>query len=248
MIPARPSRLFQRWFAWVAERRMGRTFGALRVAGLNELADALRRGPVLVVSNHTAWWDPLTLLVLCVRHVDAEPFAMMDARNLRSLPFFGLVGAFGVELDDPRDGARAVRYAARLLDGPRRLVWIFPQGREVPVSEPLTFLGGAAAVARRARGASVVPAAIRYEFSHAAKPDVFVAFGPPMRANADAADAQGKAVASQLERIAAALATGAPHEFDALFSAPPGRSLAEAALAWLTRPRRRLHGRASSGD
>ena len=40
------------------------------------------------------------------------------------------------------DGASAMRYAARLLDRPRRLVWIFPQGAERPVTlRPLGRMG-----------------------------------------------------------------------------------------------------------
>lgn len=216
---------------------MRETFGALRVAGLDHVRDALGQGPVLVVSNHTAWWDPLTVLVLTVRHLDADAYALMDATNLRALPFFGLVGAFGVERGDARDGARAVRYASRLLDGPRRLVWIFPQGREVPTDAPLAFHGGAGATARRARAARVVPAGLRYEFRGGPRPEAFVAFGRPMSADVDDRVAQAAAVAHQLAQVAEALASGELEAFSPLFEAPPRRSFAEAALAWLTRPR-----------
>ena len=84
---------------------------------------------MLVVSNHTAWWDPLVAILLSHRILNTDGFALMDAKNLRRLPCFGRVGAFGVDLDDQRDGARAIRYAAKLLIAKelsrRRLVWIF---------------------------------------------------------------------------------------------------------------------------
>ncbi|MDP9033939.1 MAG: lysophospholipid acyltransferase family protein, partial [Myxococcota bacterium] len=139
MIPAQKSLLFSRWFGWVAQRRIAGTFGAVRIRGLASVAALVAARPVLVVSNHTSWWDPLVVL-LSSRLLGANVYAMMDAKQLRALPFFARAGAFGVDLVDPRDGARAVRYAAGLLDRPGRLVWLFPQGREVPTTaRPLAF-------------------------------------------------------------------------------------------------------------
>lgn len=125
MIPARKSPAFSRWFSGDAQRRIFRAFGAVRVGGLDDLARVAAERPVLVISNHTSWWDPLVVLYLTARVLKVDAYAMMDAKNLRALPFFGKVGAFGVNLDTPVDGARAIRYAAKLLDRAGRLVWIF---------------------------------------------------------------------------------------------------------------------------
>ena len=62
MIPAAKSRAFSAWFAWDCERRIRRTFGRVYVQGLEVLARELSLRPVLVVSNHTSWWDPLVVL------------------------------------------------------------------------------------------------------------------------------------------------------------------------------------------
>lgn len=241
MIPARRSALFTRWFAHVAAGRLRRQFGALRLAGLDEIAAPLARGPVLVVSNHPAWWDPLLLLEVCVRALGADAYAMMDARNLGRLPFFGLVGAFGVDLDDARDGARAVRYAARLLDRPGRLVWIFAQGRERPVTaRPLGFRAGSAAVARLAPSAVVVPAALRYEFGGAPDPTAWVACGRALaRGDAASLAAQEAAVAAELDRIEGAVGDGGGAEFATRWQRRPSglSALAERTLAAFTRRR-----------
>ena len=157
MILPRKNAWFSAWFAASAESRLRRTFGAARLEGLSNLRATGAARPVLIVSNHTSWWDPLVALWLVQRVARLDGYAMMDARNLRRLPFFGLVGAFGVDLADPRDGAVALRYAARHLDGPGKLVWVFPQGAERPEDpRPLGFQPGAAAIARLARGAAAV--------------------------------------------------------------------------------------------
>lgn len=244
MIPARRSKPFLAFFTAHARGRIARTFEALRVRGLDTVRERLAAGPVLIVSNHTSWWDPLLALHLSAsaRALGAEAYAMMDARNLRALPFFGWVGAFGVDLDDPRDGARGIRYAARLLARPGVLVWIFAQGEERPVTAPLVFRGGSAEVAKVARAAAVIPTAIRYEFGATERPTAFVSFGEALVGEGDRAArrlAQERAVARELERIEAAVRGDADAGFEPAITGRRSRlfAVAQAALAALSRPK-----------
>lgn len=219
---------------------MRATFGTVRIRGLEELRAATREGPVLVVSNHTSWWDPLVAIVLCARVLEIDAYALMDAKNLRRLPFFAHVGAFGVDLDDRADGARAIRYAARLLDAAGRVVWVFPQGRERPVTvRPLGFEPGAAAIARVARRARTVPIALRYEFAGRERPDLWIAIGAPVAAERDVGRGrarQEEAVAAELHAIDGALLAGSAPDFAFWHEARASRlgALAERLLAWWT--------------
>jgi 1-acyl-sn-glycerol-3-phosphate acyltransferase len=241
VIPARKSPLFTRWFVGDAHRRIRRTFGAVHVRGIAEVRRLATERPILIVSNHTAWWDPLLILDLCVRVLRVDAYAMMDAKNLRRLPFFAKVGAFGVDLDDPRDGARAMRFAAKLLDRPGRLVWIFAQGREVPTTaRPLGFRRGSAEIARVARQAVVVPVAIRYEHGSRPDPSIYVSFGPAIDAKRDVGEGaaqQEAAVSHELDRIDRAIVTGETSELVAIYERQPScfMQAAERALAWLAR-------------
>lgn len=181
MIPAAKRAGFERWFAATVDARLRRHFAQVDAFGLEHLERAAAMGPVIVVSNHCSWWDPVWAIVLSNRVLRLDAYALMDARNLRRLPFFARVGAFGVDLDQPRDGARAVRYARRLLDRPGRAVFVFPQGAERPSSwRPLGFRAGAAAIARGAPDARVVPMALRYEHTGDERPHLLVAFGAPL--------------------------------------------------------------------
>ena len=250
MIPARKSRWFSRWFAAHAEKRIRGAFSEARIRGLPAMCEAVTRGPVLVVSNHTAWWDPLVGILLSQRLLGADGYAMMDAVNLAKLPFFARVGAFGVALDDPADGARGIRHAAKLLDRPGRLVWVFAQGGEVPVTaRPLVFRDGSAGVARIARAAGVVPLALRYEHGKQPAPVLWISIGDRLPAVDDRkADlevvrrAQESAVTRELDRIDRAIVEGHDDGFEVLFRRPEGAwsRLAQALLSWATRPRPRL--------
>ncbi len=242
MIPARKSAWFRRWFAGHIAGRMQASFETVRVAGAQHLRDALAAGPVVLIANHTSWWDPMVALVLTERVAPCDSYAMMDASNLVRLPFLGLIGAFGVDLTNASDGAAVIRYAARLLGGPGKAVVVFPQGRERPVTErPLGFRRGSAEVARVAK-ARTVPVALRYEFMGTERPHLFVdvgeAFEPERDVEAGRAHHE-RAVTEGLDRIDGALREGALERYEVVIRAPVSRVgvWAERMLAWMTRPR-----------
>lgn len=214
VIRAHKTRWFNAWFVRHATRRLSGAFSEIWVRGATEVAQLARRGSLLIVANHTSWWDGLVSLYLTNRLLEADGYALMDARNLRRLRFFARVGAFGVDLDRPEDAAAGLRYAARLLAQPGRVVWVFPQGHEVAVHvRPLGFRPGAAAIARLRRDASVVPMGLRYEFGELELPRLFVSFGAalPAVSEVDAGcQAQEAAVTEQLERIERAITGGDP--------------------------------------
>lgn len=215
MIEAKKSRWFTSWFTRHARRRIGDRFAAVWVHGIDATRDAARQSPLLVVCNHTSWWDSLLVLLLS-REIGSDTYALMDARNLRRFRFFRRLGGFGAELDRPGDVARALRYAEGLLDQPGNAVWIFPQGVERPATvRPLGFHGGSAVLSSRARKARVVPLAIRLEFGRDEQPDVFLSFGAPVarqeHRRAEVA-AQEQAVSAELDRIERVLASATPPE------------------------------------
>jgi len=244
VIESRKSPTFNAWFAGHARSRIHGAFGRVLVRGLARVKAHAAQAPLLVVSNHTSWWDPLVIIHASTHLIGSDGHAMMDARNLRRLPFFALVGAFGVDLDRPADGAAAMRYSARLLDRPGRLVWIFAQGTERPITErPLGFREGAAHVARVARRAVTLPAAIRYEFAAEELPRLYLSFGPELgreRDGATARAAQEAAVVTELEAIDAEIAgRSVPGEsFELVHRKDPPwlGSIAERMLSVMTKP------------
>ncbi|HEU4405854.1 MAG TPA: lysophospholipid acyltransferase family protein [Polyangiaceae bacterium] len=236
---------FEAWFLGRVRARLRAGFTSLKVRGAEHVREAAGRGPQLWVGNHTSWWDPLIIFYLSRGFFDLDGHAMMDASNLRKLPFFSRIGAFGVDLGDPADGARALRYAARLLrgGGPRRMVAVFPQGSERPVTErPLGFRPGSAELARLAPAAGVLPFALRYEMQAEEKPNAYVAFGAPLgpeRSVAAARAAQEAAVARLLDELDGALCAGELSGYTPLFVSRPALApLATEALAWAFRPRK----------
>ncbi len=136
--------------------------------------------PTLVYSNHPSWWDGYVAYLLSREIWRSEGYLMMEEAQLRRYGFFRYCGAFSVDRHDPREGMRAVQYAALLLRGSRRVVWIFPQGEIVPSDRrPLVTFSGAAHIARRAAPVRCLPAALRFEFGGEQRPEALIRLGEP---------------------------------------------------------------------
>ncbi len=242
MIPARRVGWFNAWFCGHARSRIRSTFGEVRVRGLEGARGLSREAPLLVISNHTSWWDPLVAMHVSLHMLEKRGHAMMDARSRKRLPFFGMVGGFGVELGNKADGIAAIRYSAELLNDPKNLVWIFPQGTERPVTErPLGFRNGSAEISRMAKSAKVLPIGLRYEFGGMERPGLWISFGEAVATSDDSMQsraAQEAAVTGELDRIDAAIRGKGADEFDTYWRTAPsvvGMGM-ERMLAMMTRP------------
>jgi len=169
-----------RALAAVARRRFAHDLDGLFVAGLDEARALIAEQPVILAATHVSWWDPMALLVLD-QALGADGRALMDAENLRRLPFFGAVGAIPVHRNGDRGALRRdLNAAVACLDRPTRVLWIFPQGRQRPATtRPLGLEPGVRLVARLA-GVPVVPVALRYGWREADRPTALAHFGPAL--------------------------------------------------------------------
>ena len=189
------------WFLGLARRyvrrRLRSAFDGIHLEGLAAARATLEREPLIVASTHVAWWDALVAIEID-RLLGGETYALMDAENLRRMPFFGWVGAIPLDRRSPKQGLRDLSAAATLLDRPGRVLWIFPQGRQRPAHlRPLELSPGVAWLAERS-GARILPLALNYLFREAPVPALCASFGEPI---------EGDEVLATLEaRLSAGLA------------------------------------------
>jgi len=204
-------RPFLRWFAGHATGRLCSSFESVHVRGLEQLRREAEEAPLLLLANHTAWWDSLLALwVSQTRLEGVEAYGMMDASNLRRLRFFRWLGAFGVDRSSRRDGALAARYALELLRRRGTALWMFPQGEEQPPHVALRFQPGAAGIARRSPAVRVIPVAFAYVFRGDERPHAYISVGPALSRDRSASPIdQARAVDHERTRIQRQLETGA---------------------------------------
>lgn len=141
---------------WIAKAVFAAIFWLVYRAEVVGAAHVPETGPVILVSNHIAWWDPPFVGVASPRRVH-----FMAKAELFEYPVFGtllrMVGAYPVRRGQPDRAALRTTYAH--LDA-GRVVAIFAEGTRSKSGVMKAFEPGAALVALKSR-APVVPVAIR---------------------------------------------------------------------------------------
>ena len=168
-----------------ARRRVSRGLDGLWVAGIDEARATLSGRPVLFAANHVAWWDSMLLLVLD-EALGGLGWAVMDAENLRKLPFLGWVGALPLDRSTADSSRQCLQSCAALLDRPGRGLWIFPQGRQRPAHlRPLDLKGGLT-VMHDHNPVDLIAVSIDYVFMETDHPAAMVRFSAPIPADSAA--------------------------------------------------------------
>lgn len=189
------SERFVRFFGWwCRENMLRKRFFAVRIA--KENADAMRalaghEGPVLCLTNHVSWWDPLVMLVLhrtqlCTAKRERTLRAPMDAAQLERFKFFCKLGTFGIDPDDPRSlELMTGMLRSYFADDDSATLWINTQGRFADVREPVVVRPGAARAAALDERSAAVCVQLEYTFWLDSKPELLVRFEPvdPVRRN-----------------------------------------------------------------
>lgn len=83
---------------------------------------------VLLLANHFSWWDGFMLFWINKLHFRKQFHVMVTEENYREVWFLKYLGAFPVGRQ-PKKMIESLEYAGRLLDDPRNLVLVFPQGK-----------------------------------------------------------------------------------------------------------------------
>lgn len=90
--------------------------------------DVTSNRSVLLLSNHTSWWDGFWQLYLNMKVFKKKFHFMMLEEQLRKYWYFNYTGGFSVK-KSARSTVETIQYSAELLSHPNNLVLMFPQGK-----------------------------------------------------------------------------------------------------------------------
>ncbi len=171
-----------RLFARYSRGYVRRHFHSVRLLQSHALPAEFEELPVVVFLNHASWWDPLVCLLLAAELFPARPaFGPIDARALQRYRFLARLGFFGVETDSRRGAAAFLRTGTAILQNPKQMLWITPQGKFTDTRvRPVSLQRGLAHLAGCAAPAVFLPLAIEYSFWEERTPEVLLAFGTPL--------------------------------------------------------------------
>ena len=157
-----------------------RNFHEIQLLGtLPKIPDDL---PVLLLPNHSTWWDGFFVYLLNKKIFRRTAYLMMLEKQLSKYKFFRKIGAYSIEPENRRSIIESLEYTVELLNQEMPLVSIFPQGQLLPWhTRPLDYKRGVEWILRKYRkSVTVLPLAIRTEFL-----GVFFLFGTVHSFDAD---------------------------------------------------------------
>ena len=202
---AHRSPVIHRFMVSYFRRFFSRHMNALRVTAWGMPALPVDAGPLVIYSNHPAWWDAAIYVLAADRLFPGyESYAPIDAEMLQQYGIFGRIGAFGVDTHSTRGAAEFLSASADILAQPQSALWIASQGRFSDARErPLGVRPGVARLPELAPDCIVLPLAIEYSFWLERGAEAFIAFGKPMLGR----DLLDLARPARLERLETELAT-----------------------------------------
>lgn len=214
LIPAQTSPLIIRFFARHVRSMFRKRFHSVRMvrATMPALQDACRDDrPLIVVMNHSSWWDPLVPLLLRDEYFgECSPLAPMDRAQLEKFGFFRRLGIFGMDPDDPASLEAMGGYVLEhLRSAARPVFFVTPQGRFADVRTPIRLRPGVASIAaaavREGLDPNVVCLGMEYAFWVDQKPELFLRVEACEGAH-DSTTGWQRAITGAMQRNADALA------------------------------------------
>ena len=111
--------------------------------------DMTKDRSILLLSNHTSWWDGFWQLYLNMRVFKKKFHFMMLEEQLRKHWYFNYTGGFSVK-KSARSAVETIQYSAELLSHPNNLVLLFPQGKVESIHKhAITFEKGVEKILER---------------------------------------------------------------------------------------------------
>lgn len=177
MIKANPTRWAKFIFHIYVMRLMKRHFHAFHLFGNVPQPDP--NLPLLLIPNHSTWWDGFFVYLLNKEIMKRETYLMMLDRQLAKYKFFARIGAFGITPGDRKNVLQSLNYTVGLLQKSNVMITMFPQGILLPWGQrPLKFKKGIEAIIRSyGKPINILPLAIRVDYGGEQRAEVFFQFG-----------------------------------------------------------------------
>lgn len=128
--------------------------------------------------NHNYWWDGLLPLYLSKKYFNQNTRAIMEYAQMRRYRFFSRIGAFSIDPTSPKSSIKTLRYALNFLTKKKSCLYIYPEGKIVPVTEKTSaFQKGLSWIYQHTEGVDFVPIGIYIDHSKFSKPELNIYIG-----------------------------------------------------------------------
>ncbi len=180
-IPAKESKLILWFFDWYTRFIIWRRFNKV-IIDQNYFPD--KHSKTVYFINHNYWWDGLLPLYLNRKLFNQKARALMEDKQMRKFPFFAKIGAFSINLENAKSSIKSLRYAVESMKRENACLFIYPEGKLVPVSNSKpVFKEGLSWIYQKIDAVDFVPIAFFIHHSKADKPDLYISIGESVKPN-----------------------------------------------------------------
>jgi 1-acyl-sn-glycerol-3-phosphate acyltransferase len=159
---------------------------------VNEPSRVRESNGLLLTPNHFSWWDGFFIDYVMRFYTNKKIHILMLEEQLKRYWFFRKLGAYSIDLNNPKKVIESLHYTQQIVNNPKNFVVYYPQGEIRPYDErPLCMKPGLKKVLHGVtQQVMVMPAAFKIQYRNEPKPDVFARFAPSL---------QGEQVADNFE-------------------------------------------------
>jgi len=177
-------RIFHPYVLWLFKRH----FHAIHLLG--QVPETNPDLPLLLLPNHSTWWDGFFIYLLNKKFFRRKIYLMMLEEQLSRYKFFARLGAFSINPQSAGGIKSSLRYSVDILKenaAPRPMLCIFPQGELLPWDRrPLIYKNGLETIMSGYAGkANLLPLAIKTSFLNEQLPEAFFLFGENIITNSN---------------------------------------------------------------
>lgn len=102
----------------------------------------------------------------------------MEDKQMRQYSFFSKIGAFSINLEDPRASLVSLRYALESMERERASLFIYPEGTITPPSGSIPeFKDGLSWLYTKTTDLDYVPITLYSHMLRSSKPELYIAIG-----------------------------------------------------------------------
>jgi len=176
--------IFRQYVMWLLKHH----FHAIHILG--EIPDPAPKLPLILLPNHSTWWDGFFVYLLNKKLFHRKLYLMMLEEQLAKYYFFSKLGVYGMEPKSGKGVIASLRYTVSIMrEAPLTspLICVFPQGELRPSGmRPLGYKRGIEWIIEKySKTVNLLPLAIRCEFLDDQRPEVFFLFGENYQVNSE---------------------------------------------------------------
>jgi 1-acyl-sn-glycerol-3-phosphate acyltransferase len=173
MIPQRRNAFIHKLFMPYLAYRLRKAFNILK----HDEVEIMPGHSILLLCNHFSWWDGFWAGQLTHTYLHRDFYIMMQEDHIKKRMFFNLLGGFSINRES-KEVVKSLQYASKLLENPKNLVTVFPQGALVSNhAEEINIERGIDYIVKKIKGnCQIIYYSAFIEYFESLKPSVYFHF------------------------------------------------------------------------